>query len=55
MRSRLHELRCIECRVTWKSWVQRCLHMPAGHTPIPSRRQVERVKVRIGRNYGGQF
>lgn len=28
-----HEMTCWECRVTWKSWVQRNLGIQAGHSP----------------------
>ena len=29
----LHELRCDECRVTWRSWLQRLVGDPRGMTP----------------------
>jgi len=28
-----HETRCAECRVTWRSWVQRILGMQRGFSP----------------------
>jgi hypothetical protein len=33
LRAALHELRCRECRVTWRSWLQRLLGDPRGMTP----------------------
>ena len=31
----VHELRCTECRVTWKSWAQRLLGDRRGYRPVP--------------------
>lgn len=28
-----HELKCAECRVTWRSWLQRLIGLPAGMSP----------------------
>lgn len=33
MKAALHEIRCTECRVTWRSWLQRILGMQRGYTP----------------------
>lgn len=33
IRAARHEVRCSECRVTWKSWLQRILNIKAGFTP----------------------
>lgn len=33
LRAALHELRCAECRVTWKSWAQRLVGIKAGYSP----------------------
>lgn len=35
LRAALHETRCIECRVTWRSWVQRLLGIKRGYAPAP--------------------
>jgi hypothetical protein len=32
-RAAWHELRCRECRVTWRSWLLRVLSWPAGMEP----------------------
>lgn len=32
-RAAWHELRCWECRVTWRSWFQRVIGDPRGMTP----------------------
>jgi hypothetical protein len=38
LRAARHELRCWECRVTWKSWLQRLLGISKGYTPaVPPR------------------
>lgn len=33
VRAAVHEVRCAECRVTWKSWVQRIFGIKAGFAP----------------------
>ena len=38
----IHEIRCQECRVTWMSWAQRIVGIPAGMTPKTARPVVER-------------
>lgn len=30
----LHETRCRECRVTWKSWAQRLFGIKSGYSPL---------------------
>lgn len=32
-RAAYHELRCVECRVTWRSWWQRLIGDERGMTP----------------------
>lgn len=38
LRAAAHELNCWECRVTWLSWLQRLLFIPAGMRPRPRNR-----------------
>lgn len=33
LRAAKHEIRCAECRVTWRSWLQRLFAVKAGFTP----------------------
>lgn len=35
VRAAVHELDCIECRVTWHSWLQRLVGDRRGHSPKP--------------------
>ena len=49
----IHEIRCQECRVTWISWAQRIVGIPAGMTPKTPRTVVER-EVRDVPFIGGQ-
>ena len=39
VRAALHEVRCLECRVTWLSWAQRALGLEAGFVPRPPWRE----------------
>lgn len=36
----IHETQCEECRVTWRSWLQRIVGIKAGFSPkLPKRKQ----------------
>jgi hypothetical protein len=39
LKAALHEMRCWECRVTWRSWAQRIIGMKRGFTPKLSKPQ----------------
>lgn len=44
LRAARHELRCAECRVTWKSWAQRLAGIGAGFTPAWAHGRINRVR-----------
>jgi hypothetical protein len=46
LRAARHELRCWECRVTWRSLFQRLAGIKAGYTPTASPRLIEEMAVR---------
>lgn len=37
VKAALHELSCRECRVTWRSWIQRLVGVSAGYSPKVNR------------------
>lgn len=41
-----HEIRCKECRITWRSWVQRILGMKRGFSPTWAKGRIAEVKKR---------
>lgn len=44
-----HELRCVECRVTWKSWLQRLTGNKKGFSPKPTIKQIAKNEKLIAK------
>lgn len=48
LRAARHEVRCGECRVTWKSWAQRLLGFRAGYSPgthLPTDAELDKLEA----------
>lgn len=48
LRAAIHELRCTQCRVTWKSWLQRLLGDHRGMTPKRPAPGLPEMRVGMG-------
>jgi hypothetical protein len=45
VRAAIHELRCWECRVTWRSWIRRLIGDSRGYAPLGACTCAEPLRV----------